>query len=314
MRSKEETERTHAFVSGFVSILGRPNTGKSTLLNALVKTPLAIVSPKPQTTRTTIQGVLTTERAQIVFLDTPGIHRGPSKLNARMMDAVREALQGRDLFLLVTDAAAGFREEDGEAVAMLRSRRTPVLLVLNKIDRLRDKSLLLPLIAGFGERLNFEECLPVSALTGEGLDELMEAIIGRLPEGPRYFPTDHLTDQPERFLAAEIVREQILRRTRQEVPHAIAVLVDQWEDKTKILRIAATVYVERDGQKGIIIGQRGAMLKEIGTQSRRVLESLLEKKIYLELFVKVRPGWREDGAFLREMDWRSMSGTESGAE
>jgi GTP-binding protein Era len=297
-------------VSGFVSLIGRPNTGKSTLLNALVGARLAIVSNKPQTTRTSIQGVLTREGAQIVFLDTPGVHQPRTALDARMMRSVREALEGRDALLLVVDAAAPWREGDAEPLALLEGTRTPVLLVLNKIDRLRDKSPLLPLIDRYRALRDFDECLPVSALTGEGLDDLTRAALARLPEGPRYFPPDHITDQPERFLAGEIVREKVLAATRQEVPHAVAVLVEKWEDAGGLLRIHAAICVERPGQKAILIGARGAMLKRIGTEARRELEALLGRKIYLELFVKVRQDWRSDAAFLRELDWKSMAGVD----
>ncbi len=297
-------------VSGFVSLVGRPNTGKSTMLNALVGTRLAIVSAKPQTTRTSIQGVLTRDDAQIVFLDTPGMHRPRTPLNERMMESVREALAGRDLLVLVADAAAPYRDEDAEAVEMLKTAGAPVLLALNKIDRLRDKSPLLPLIDRYRAMHEFAGCLPVSARTGEGLDGLTAAIVARLPEGPRYFPPDHVTDQPERFLAGEIVREKILAATQQEVPHAVAVIVEKWEESGRLLRISAAIVVEKPGQKAIVIGAKGAVLKHIGIEARRELEALLGRKIHLELFVKVRADWRRSRAFLRELDWKSMAGVD----
>lgn len=302
------------FVSGFVAIVGRPNAGKSTLLNALIGGKLAIVSSKPQTTRTEVQGVLTLPHAQIVFLDTPGIHDAPSLLNRRMMDTVRSALEERDVVVFVADCIAPLSEDDKRAVDLIRGVRSPVFLVLNKVDRLDDKRQLLPRIEHYRTLHEFTEYLPVSATKGEGLDRLRDAIIARLPEGEQYFPSDYLTDQPERFLAAELIREKILRETRQEVPHSIAVLIENWEDTPRIVRIAATIYVERPGQKGILIGSKGAMLKKIGAAARQEIESLLSRKVYLELFVKVRPGWRESPEFLNAIDWRSMRGAELESE
>jgi GTP-binding protein Era len=298
------------FHSGFVSIIGRPNAGKSTLLNALVGGKLAIVSDKPQTTRTIVQGVLTMPEAQIVFLDTPGIHESSSLLNRRMMENVRMALEDRDVVLLIADASSTFGEEEKKAAELLQDVKAPVLLVLNKIDRVADKAKLLPRFQQYQELREFDEFIPISALTGEGVDVLREAIVKRLPVGPQYFPSDYLTDQPERFLAAELIREKILIETRQEVPHSVAVMVEAWEDKPNLTRIAAVIYVERPGQKGIIIGAQGAMLKKIGTEARKEIEALLSKKVFLELFVKVQPAWRESAQFLDAIDWRSLRGTE----
>ncbi len=297
------------FRSGFVSILGRPNTGKSTLLNALTRARLAIVSDKPQTTRTLIQGVLTLPEAQIVFLDTPGIHKPDSVFNRRMMETVRTALQERDLLLYVADATQPLSPAEREAAGLVLETGTPALLLLNKIDRVRDKSRLLPLIEQYQAIGRFAEYIPISALQGDGLDRLQKAILERLPEGPPYFPPDYITDQPERFLAAELIREKILLLTRQEVPHAVAVLVDRWEETPKLLRIAATIYVEKEGQKAIVIGAGGQMLKKAGTAARQEMEALFGRKIFLELFVKVRPRWREDARFLAELDWRAMAGS-----
>jgi GTP-binding protein Era len=300
------------FVSGFVSILGRPNAGKSTLLNALVGTKLAIVADKPQTTRTTIQGIWNTEASQVVFLDTPGIHKSDSLINRRMMGEVRTALDHRDLLLFLTDATSRFEEADEHALDLLRRTATPVFLVVNKIDRIEDKRFLLPVIDAFREKFAFREHLPVSAKTGEGLEELRQCILAYLPEGPAYFPSDQITDQPERFLAAELVREKILHETRQEVPHSVAVFIDVWEEKRTLTHIAATIYVEREGQKGIIIGSKGAMLKRIGTAARGEIEHMLGRKVFLELFVKVRENWRESPAFLNQLNWRvSMAGDDS---
>lgn len=304
----EEVSATPVFRSGFVSILGRPNTGKSTLLNALVGTKVAIVADKPQTTRISIQGVVTTPGSQIVFLDTPGIHKADSPLNKRMMDAVRAALEERDLLLLLADVSRRFGEEDEHALGILKRSDTPALLVVNKIDLLREKGLLLPLIDRYRALHEFADIVPVSALTGEGLEMLRNEIVSRLPEGPAYFPEDHITDQPERFLAAELVREKILHETREEVPHSVAVLVDAWEETPRLVRIYATVLVERDGQKAILIGKGGAMMKRVGTQARLEMEALLGHKIYLDLRVKVQPKWREQAGFLNALDWRTMAG------
>jgi len=300
--------RMSASRSGFVSLLGRPNAGKSTLLNALVGEKLAIVSDKPQTTRTTIQGVASLDGAQVVFVDTPGIHKSSTLFNQRMMETVRSSLEERDVLLYIADATVHFSIEDAEAVAALKNLSTPTLLLINKIDRVPDKRQLLPLIEQFKSIREFAEYIPVSAKTGEGLDLVRQAIVSRLPEGPAYFPPDHLTDQPERFLAAELIREQILGQTRQEVPHAAAVLIDRWEETPKLTRIAATIYVERPGQKAIVIGAGGASLKKIGTLARLEIEKMLNRKVFLELFVKVQKDWRENPEFLNAIDWRSMRG------
>src|SRR5882724_86778 len=298
------------FVSGFVSILGRPNVGKSTLMNSLIGTKIAIVANKPQTTRTGIQGVLTLPTAQIVFVDTPGIHKARSGLNKRMMDAVREALDQRDLLLYVADATAPFTTVDREALDMVKKSHTPAFLVLNKIDLLQAKSALLPLIERYRAAHDFAEYFPVSSMKHRGLPELQAAILAKLPEGPAYFPADHITDQPERFLAAELIREKIIRATNEEVPHSVAVIVDRWDEQPEITRILATIYVEKEGQKGILIGAKGAMLKGVGTRAREEMEQLFGKKIFLELHVRAQPKWRENKAFLNSLDWRTMAGTD----
>ncbi len=295
--------------AGFVSIAGRPNTGKSTLLNALVGEKVAITAHQAQTTRTSVQGVLTTPEAQIIFIDTPGIHKSDTLFNKRMMDTVRGALQDRDLVLFVADATRPVAQEDEHAVSAL-DKNGKALLVLNKIDRVEDKRRLLPLIERYLGLFAFTEALPVSARTGECLEELKRVIVEHLPEGPAIFPEDYLTDQPMRFLAAEIIREQILRAAREEVPHAVAVLIDSWEETPRLVKIAATIHVERQGQKTIVIGNKGQMLKKIGSEARQELERMLERKVFLSLFVKVKPGWREDPSFLNAVDWRSMIGSE----
>lgn len=299
---------TTEFKSGFVSLIGRPNAGKSTLLNALIGQKVAIVADKPQTTRTSIQGVLTLPEAQIVFVDTPGIHKADTPLNKRLMDTVRGALEERDLLLFVADAARKFTEDDRRAVDIARRHQTPVVLVLNKVDLLKDKSVLLPLIEQYKAAFEFADYVPVSSVKKIGLDELRAVILKYLPAGPAYFPEDYVTDQPERFLAGELIREKVLLATRQEVPHSVAVTVDRWEETPKITRIYATIHLEREGQKAIVIGTGGAMLKLIGTQARHEMERLFESRIYLDLHVHVQPGWRHNRAFLNALDWRTMAG------
>jgi GTP-binding protein Era len=296
------------FRSGFVSIIGRPNAGKSTLLNALVGQKVAIVADKPQTTRTSIQGVVTLPAAQIVFLDTPGIHKADTPLNKRLMNTVRASLEERDLLLFVGDATRPFGEEDRRAIDLARKSPSPVVLVLNKIDLVKEKARLLPLIAEYQAAFEFADYVPVSATRGTGLDELREAIVSRLPEGPAYFPEEHVTDQPERFLAAELVREKVLQLTRQEVPHSVSVTVDKWEQTPSLTRIYATIRVEREGQKAIVIGREGAMLKRVGTLARQEMERMFGIRIYLDLHVRLQPGWREKPAFLNALDWRTMAG------
>lgn len=295
------------FKSGFVSLVGRPNAGKSTLLNAFVGQKVAIVADKPQTTRTSIQGVVTTKDAQIVFVDTPGIHKADSQLNKRLMDTVRASLEERDLLLFLVDSTRAFTVEDRRALDLATKTGTPMVLVLTKVDLLPDKGKLLPLIEQYKGLHEFVDFVPVSAPKKVGLDELREVILKHLPEGPAYFPEDYVTDQPERFLAAELIREKVLQVTRQEVPHSVAVMVDKWEETEAITRIYATIRVERPGQKGIIIGKKGAVLVKIGTLARVEMEKLFGAKIYLDLHVRVQPGWREKATFLNTLDWRTMA-------
>ncbi len=295
--------------TGFVSILGRPNAGKSTLLNALLGEKLAIVSSKPQTTRTSIQGVFTKPAAQIVFVDTPGIHKSDSLINKRMMETVRAALADRDLLLYVADGSQSLKQEDQQAIDLIKKVETPAFLVLNKIDRVEPKQKILPLIDQYKAIHEFNDYFPVSAQEGDGIDALRDAIVKMLPAGPAVFPEDYLTDQPERFLVAEMIREQVLKLTTQEVPHASAVLVETWEDLGKLTKIGAVIYVERPGQKAIVIGAGGSILKRIGMSARVQIEKMLGRKIFLELFVKVRPNWREEADFLQSIDWRASSGS-----
>jgi len=290
--------------AGFVAILGRPNAGKSTLLNALLGTKLAIVAAKPQTTRTSIQGVLTLPEAQIVFVDTPGIHKSNTLLNKRMMDSVRTAASAPDAVLFVIDAPAPFTDEDLQAVDLAKKIAAPVIAVLNKVDWLEHKPELLDVIEKYRTLHDFAAYIPISAKTGDGLDVLQQEIIERLPAGRAQYAADYITDQPQRFLAAEVLREKVLHHTQQEVPHAVAVMIDSWEDTPKLLRIAATIYVERPGQKAILIGAGGAALKKIGTLARKELEHLFDRKVFLQTFVKIRSGWRQDPEFLAAVDWR----------
>lgn len=290
------------FKSGFVAIIGRPNAGKSTLVNVLVGRKVAIVSSRPQTTRNRIQGIVTRENAQIVLIDTPGIHKIGTALDRQMMAEVEQALDGIDILCLIVDAVLDFGPGDRYALDWVRKFQGTSFVLLNKIDRI-PKERLLPLIDIYRREHEFNEIIPISAMTGDGLRELMDLFIRNLPEGPPYFPEDQFTDQPERFLAAELVREKVLANTREEVPHSVAVLVDSFEEGAKLIRIRATIFVERDGQKGIVIGAGGSMLKRIGTEARKELEKLLGTKIYLELFVKVQHNWRENPALVRQFDW-----------
>ena len=299
-----------SFHSGFVCILGRPNSGKSTLLNALVGEKLAIISPKPQTTRNRILGIINVEQqkgrpgGQVVLIDTPGVHKPDSSLGRKMMAEVREALEGCNLVLYITDVTRKFDARDQFVLNMARKTRTPVFLLLNKIDLLRKKDELLPIIEQYRQLHDFKEVIPLSALKRQGLDVLLEKMLKSLPEGPRYFPEDQVTDQPARFMVAEIIREQVLRQTGEEVPYAATVVIEQFEEGPKLTRIAAAIYCEREGQKAILIGKGGAMLKKIGTAARLQIEKMLGTRVFLELFVKVRPGWRESPQFIEEMDWR----------
>lgn len=300
-----------AFHSGFVCILGRPNAGKSTLLNALVGQKLAIVSPKPQTTRNRILGVVQVPAqkkkagGQIVLIDTPGVHKPDTSLGRKMMSEVREALEGCDLLLLIVDVTRKFSREDEAVLEMAKKSGTPVFLLLNKIDLLRNqKDKLLPMIDEYRRLHAFKEIIPLSARKPEGLDLLLEKVMATLPEGPRYFPADQVTDQPTRFMVGEIIREQVLLATSEEVPYATTVLVEQFEEGPKLTRIAAAIFCEREGQKRILIGKQAQMLKKIGTAARLQIEKMIGTRVFLELFVKVSPDWRESHSFIDELDWR----------
>jgi len=290
------------FRCGFVAIVGRPNAGKSTLVNRLVGQKVSIVSSRPQTTRNRIQGMVNRDDAQIVLIDTPGIHQPRNVLSRQMMDEAQHALEGVDILSLIVDASEKFGAGAEFALEWAKRFKGPTFLLLNKVDRVK-KPLLLPVIERYAAQYNFAEIYPISALTGEGCEDLIRGWLARLPESPPYFPADQFTDQPERFLAAELIREKAILATRDEVPHAIAVLVDSFEGKRNLLKIRATLYVERDGQKGILIGKRGETMKQIGTLARKEIESILGTKVFLELFVKVQPNWRQNAAMIRQLDW-----------
>jgi GTP-binding protein Era len=298
------------FHSGFVCILGRPNAGKSTLLNALVGERLAIISPKPQTTRNRIQGILHIPKAgkrpgaQVILIDTPGVHKPDSSLGRKMMGEVREAVEGCDLILVMIDVTRRLSTEDQFALRMAQQAGTPVFLLLKKIDLLKDKKQLLPIIEEYQRLHEFREIIPLSALKKDGLDLLLDKVVALLPAGPAYFPESQITDQPVRFMAAEIVREQVLLATKEEVPHSTTVVVERFEEEPRLTRIAATIYCEREGQKAILVGKGGQMLKKIGTAARIKIEKMVGTKVFLELFVKVQPGWRDSRAFVEELDWR----------
>jgi GTPase len=330
--------------SGFVAILGRPNAGKSTLLNALTGEKVAIVTAKPQTTRNRILGVVEMPAlkgkrpaAQVVFVDTPGVHKPASQLDRRMLQEVHEALETRDIVLVLIDAsrrvqleAAGepgeahqhrtpnWASEDEFLFGLIRGLDCPVFLVLTKIDLIA-KDVLLPLIETLTKQYNFAEVIPISARKRDGLDVLVRKIVDALPTGERYYPKDQYTDQPMRFMVAELIRERILVETGEEVPYAAAVVIERYEEpepeppgkKSKsarlpLTRIAAAIYCERSGQKAILIGKGGAKLKEIGTGARKQIESLLGTRVYLELHVIVEPGWRESRPFIESLDWRNQ--------
>jgi GTP-binding protein Era len=301
-KTNEEEKKGIRQRAGFVAIVGRPNAGKSTLLNRVVGQKIAIVTSKPQTTRNRIQGILTRPEGQIVFIDTPGLHEAKSALGRQMMQEVAAALEGIDILLLMVDASSALLQADELLLERAKRFRGNTILALNKVDRV-PKPKLLPLIDAFQKAFPFSAIVPISALKGSGCDELLKEILGLLPEGDPYFPEDQVTDQPERFLAAEIVREKAIQVMYHEVPYALAVIVEKFEESPRLLRIEATMNVERDTQKKILIGHKGEMLKKIGTEARRELEEIFGVKVYLGLFVKVAPDWRENPQKVRELDW-----------
>jgi GTPase len=292
-----------SFRSGFVAILGRPNVGKSTLTNSLVGRKVSIVTSRPQTTRTRILGIVNRPDAQLVLIDTPGIHRDRSALGRQMNAEIKQALEGIDVLAVMMDASQGLTPADRLVFERAARFSGPAILLLNKIDRIA-KPALLPLLETCSRQGAFKEMIPISALCGDGTEKVLESLLAYLPQGEPHFPQDQFTDQPERFLAAEIVREKAMAATRHEVPHAVAVRVESFEDKKDLIRILATIQIERESQKGILIGRGGAQLKEIGTAARKEMEAFFGVKVYLELRVKVERDWREDPQQVRELDWR----------
>lgn len=289
---------------GFIALVGRPNVGKSTLLNTLIGAPIAIVSPKPQTTRTRITGIKTQSNAQLIFVDTPGIHGGQqSLLNRHMVDTAVRALQETDVTLFLLDAAYGLTPADAQVAQRLTQLKTQVLVGLNKID-LVQKRTLIPLLEQVGRLLPERDVIPISALKGENTAELMSTLLAVLPPGPALYPDDNITDQSERVLAQEMVREQLFFHTQQEIPYRTAVIVEHFEEPAEkpLLRIYATIYVERPSQKAIVIGQKGARLKKIGQAARQRMEVFFGCRVYLELFVKVSKGWTNSPGMLRELE------------
>ncbi|SEK93732.1 GTPase Era [Paenibacillus sp. OK003] len=293
--------KKQAFKSGFVAIIGRPNVGKSTLMNQVIGQKIAIMSDKPQTTRNKIHGVYTSEHQQIVFLDTPGIHKRQSKLGDYMNQTALNTLGEVEAALFLIDASEGMGGGDRYIAEQLKNIRTPVILVMNKIDKIEPEALL-PLIEEYRKLHNFAEIVPVSAKLGSNVNTLLEQLGKYLPEGPQYYPDDQVTDHPEQFVCAELIREKILQMTREEVPHSIAVTIEDMKVQDNgVVYISAVIFVERDSQKGIIIGKQGALLKEVGKRARQDIQNLLGSKIFMDLWVKVKKDWRNQDRVLRDL-------------
>ncbi|OZI11383.1 GTPase Era [Bacillaceae bacterium SAS-127] len=293
------------YKSGFISIIGRPNVGKSTFLNRVIGQKIAIMSDKPQTTRNKVQGVYTKEDAQMIFIDTPGIHKPKHKLGDFMMKVAVNTLKEVDLVLFMVNAEEGYGRGDEFIIDKLQGIQTPVFLVLNKIDQIHPDRLM-ELIEQYKDLYPFKEIVPISALEGNNVDRLLTQIEGVLPEGPQYYPADQVTDHPERFIVSELIREKVLHLTREEIPHSIAVVIDKMErrEDKEIINVMATIVVERDSQKGIVIGKRGSLLKEVGKRSRIDIENLLGSQVFLELWVKVQKDWRNKQSNLRDFGFR----------
>lgn len=294
-----------AYKSGFISIIGRPNVGKSTFLNRVIGQKIAIMSDKPQTTRNKVQGVLTENNAQMIFIDTPGIHKPKHKLGDFMVRSAINALREVDVILFMVNAVEGIGRGDEYIIEKLEGIKTPIFLVVNKIDEVHPDELL-PIIEKYKEKLDFKAIVPISALQGNNIETLLSAIREELPEGPQYYPADQVTDHPERFIISELIREKALHLTREEVPHSIAVVIDSIKkmEGKETVHVMATIIVERSSQKGIIIGKQGSMLKEIGQRARQDIELLLGSKVYLELWVKVQKDWRNKASVLRDYGFR----------
>lgn len=293
------------FKSGFISIIGRPNVGKSTFLNRVVGQKIAIMSDKPQTTRNKVQGVVTTDNSQLVFIDTPGIHKPKNKLGDFMVKSARNTLKEVDVIMFMVNANEPIGGGDRFIIDLLQNTETPVFLVINKIDLVHPDDLLTT-ITSYTKEYDFAEIVPLSALNGNNVERLMEILTNYLPEGPKYYPDDQVTDHPERFIISEFIREKVLQLTREEIPHSVAVVIEKIErdEGRGLVDVAATIIVDRDSQKGIVIGKKGALLKEIGTKARHDIEMLLGSKVYLELWVKVQKDWRNKPGQLREFGFR----------
>ncbi len=295
------------YKSGFISIIGRPNVGKSTFLNRVIGQKIAIMSDKPQTTRNKVQGVLTLDNSQMIFIDTPGIHKPKHKLGDFMLKVAKNTLREVDVILFMVNATEAIGKGDEFIIDLLENNETPIFLVINKIDQVHPDQLI-SIIDSYKDKYNFAEIVPISALQGNNVERLLETIQGYLPEGPQYYPADQVTDHPERFIISELIREKVLHLTREEIPHSIAVVIDsiKKEENTdkEMIRVMATIVVERDSQKGIVIGKRGALLKEVGTKARQDIEMLLGSKVFLELWVKVQKDWRNKSAHLRDYGFR----------
>lgn len=294
------------YKSGFISIIGRPNVGKSTFLNRVIGQKIAIMSDKPQTTRNKIQGVLTRDQSQMIFIDTPGIHKPKHKLGEFMIKVSKNTLREVDVIMFMVNAEQGLGKGDEFILELLEGTQTPVFLVVNKIDQIHPDDLS-GIIDSYKSKYNFAEIIPISALQGNNVDNLLEVIEKYLPQGPQYYPADQVTDHPERFIISELIREKVLHLTREEIPHSIAVVIDRIkrdDENENMIRVQATIMVERDSQKGIVIGKRGALLKEVGTLARKDIELLLGSKVYLELWVKVQKDWRNKSTHLRDFGYR----------
>jgi len=294
-----------SYKSGFVSIIGRPNVGKSTFLNRVIGQKIAIMSDKPQTTRNKIQGVYTEDDAQIVFIDTPGIHKPKHKLGDFMVKVAQESIKDVDATLFMVNADEGYGRGDEFIIEKLQGTRSPVILVINKIDTIHPEELF-NIITKYKDLFEFAEIVPISALQGNNVDRLLEVIKKYLPEGPQYYPANQVTDHPERFIISELIREKVLHLTREEVPHSIAVIIEQIERRPEgnAIYVNATIVVERSSQKGIIIGKQGSMLKEVGKRARLDIQNLLDTKVFLELWVKVQKDWRNRMSQLRDLGFR----------
>ena len=298
-------KQTGAFRSGFIAIIGRTNVGKSTLLNAILKQKVAIMSNKPQTTRNKIMGIYHGEQAQIIFLDTPGFHKPKHRLNELMIHTAVKTIEGIDAVLYLTEPEKTIGPGDRYIIDVLQGIKTPVILGMNKIDLAPQREALLPLIAAYSQAFPFAEIIPLSALTNENVEHAIETLITYLPEGPEYYPDDMVTDQPERFIAAELIREKVLQTTREEIPYSVAVVIEEMRERGQknLVDINATIYVERQSQKGILIGKSGEMLKQIGTLARQDIEMILGSNVFLTLWVKVRKNWRMNEDDLRMLGY-----------